>query len=216
MNVRVLLVDDHRLFRAGLHTAISRDSTVQVVGEAADGAEGVEMARQLQPDVVLMDIQMPVLNGIEATKQIAQELPNVKVLLLTMYKEGKLPVEALRAGAVGYLHKDDEPANLLKAIHSVAAGEAFLTPLLARQVLAKLHKRQTKALSQTTAPQDQLTEREMDLLRFVAAGMSNREIAQEMSLSDSRIRNQLSELYRKIQVKGRAQAAAYAVEQMLT
>lgn len=216
MNVRLLLVDDHRLVREGLLRTISTDSAVQIVGEAADGAQGIEMARQLRPDVVLMDIQLPVLNGIEATKQITKELPDVNVLILSMYKEDRFPVAALRAGALGYLHKDDDSESLLKAIRSVAAGEAFLTPLLAKQVLAKLHRRRVNGIAQPIDPTDQLTEREMDLLRLVAEGLSNKQIAQELSLSDSRVRNQLSELYRKIQVKGRAQAAAYAVEQMLT
>lgn len=215
MNIRLLLVDDHRLVREGLLRTISTDSAVQIVGEAADGAQGIEMARQLRPDVVLMDIQLPVLNGIEATKQITKELPDVNVLILSMYKEGRFPVAALRAGALGYLHKDDDSESLLKAIRSVAAGEAFLTPLLAKQVLTKLHRRRVNGSVQPIDPTDQLTEREMDLLRLVAQGLSNKEIAQELSLSDSRVRNQLSELYRKIQVKGRAQAAAYAVEQML-
>lgn len=215
MSVRVLLVDDHQLVRLGLRTAISRDSTMQVIGEATDGAEGVEMARRLRPDVVLMDIQMPVLNGIEATRQITQELPDVKVLILTMYNEGNLPMEALGAGAVGYLHKDDDPAMLLQAIHKVAEGEGFLTPLLARQVLAKLHRNQQGTISQTTEAEILLTEREIELLRLVAAGLINKQIAQQLSLSEFSVRNQLSELYQKIQVKSRAQAAAYAVERRL-
>lgn len=215
MSVRVLLVDDHQLVRLGLRTAISRDTTIQVVGEAVDGAEGVEMTRQFCPDVVLMDIQMPVLNGIEATRQIAHEMPEVKVIMLTMYNEGKLPMEALRAGAVGYLHKDDDPAMLLQAIHKVAEGEGFLTPMLARQVLAKLHRSQEDAISQTTEAVILLTEREIELLRLVSAGSINKQIAQQLSLSEFSVRNQLSELYQKIQVKSRAQAAAYAVERKL-
>lgn len=215
MTVRVLLVDDHNLMRLALRTAISRDTTIQVVGEAVNGAEGVELARQLRPDVVLMDIQLPVLNGVEATRQIAKEMPEVKVIMLTMYNEGKLPLEALRVGAVGYLHKDDNPTQILEAIHTVAAGEAFLTPQLARQVLGRFHKSDESEQEKSMGESRRLTPREVTLLQLVKEGLSNKEIARHLGLSDSRVRNQLSDVYQKIQVSGRTQAAMYADEQEL-
>lgn len=215
LSVRVLLVDDHNLMRLALHTTISRDPTIQIVGEAADGVNAVELAHRLRPDVVLMDLQLPVLSGVEATRQIAQELPDVKVIMLTMYKEGELPLEALRVGAVGYLHKDDEPAQILQAIHTVAEGQAFLTPQLARQVLAQFHRGDENPPQVPTGAKPYLTPREIELLRLVKEGLSNKEIARQLGLSDSRVRNQLSEVYQKIEVSGRTQAAMYAVEQEL-
>ncbi len=139
-------------------------------------------------------------------------MPPVLNGLLTMYKEENQALEALRVGALGYLHKDADPAELLEAIHTVARGEAFLTPQLARRVLAKLHKNDEIPQSE---PRTTLSEREVSLLRLVAKGLSNKEIAEELGLSESRIRNQLSDLYHKIQVSGRTQAAMYAVEQSL-
>lgn len=215
MSIRVLLVDDHKYLRMGLNTAISRDSTVQVVGEAADGAEGVEMAHRLRPDVVLMDIQLPVLNGIEATRQIVRELPDVKVIMLTMYKEENQELAALRVGALGYLHKDSDPSDLLKAIHTVAGGAAFLTPQSVHRVLTKLHSEEENAQPALQEPRIALTDRETDLLRLLGKGLSNKEIARQLTLSESHIRNQLSGLYPKIQVSGRIQAAMYAVAQRI-
>lgn len=215
MSVRVLLVDDHEYLRLGLHTALRKDSRVQVVGEAADGAEGVEMARQLRPDVVLMDIQMPVLNGIEATRQIVREMPDTKVIMLTMHKEENQELAALRVGALGYLHKDSEPADLLRAIHTVANGAAFLTPQSVHRVLSKLQSVENNVVSEELEPSISLSKREIELLGLLGRGLSNKEIAQQLSLSESRVRNQLSDLYQKIQVSGRAQAAVYAVEQRL-
>ena len=148
MSIRVLLVDDHKLTRLGLQTALSRDQDIQVVGEAVDGATAIELARQLHPDVVLMDIQLPGLNGVEATRQIVQELPDVKVIMLTMYREEQQAVEALRVGAMGYLHKDADPDELLDAIRTVAAGQAVMTPELATRILGALQRMQGQDLVQ--------------------------------------------------------------------
>ena len=136
MSIRVLLVDDHQMLRVGLCTMIGEASDIEVVGEAADGATAVELTRRLQPDVVLMDIQLPGLNGVEATRRIVREMPEVKVVMLTMYREENQALEALRVGAMGYLHKDTNHDELLGTIRSVAAGEAMLTPQLAARVLS--------------------------------------------------------------------------------
>ena len=160
MSIRVLLVDDHKLTRLGLQTALSRDQGIQVVGEAVDGATAVELARQLRPDVVLMDIQLPGLNGVEATRRIVQELPDVKVIMLTMYREEQQAVEALRVGAMGYLHKDADPDELLDAIRTVAAGQAVMTPELATRVLGTLQRMQGQDLAQAEPAGAKLSERE--------------------------------------------------------
>jgi DNA-binding NarL/FixJ family response regulator len=214
MSVRVLLVDDHALVRSGLQTTLEKDSRVQVIGGAANGAEGVEMARALRPDIVLMDIQMPVLNGIEATKQIVREIPETRVIMLTMYQEENQELAALRVGALGYVHKDSNPEDLLRAVHAVAQGDPFLSPQSTRRVLSEL-----RAAGDTGQPSntgDSITARETALLHCLARGLSSKEIARELSLSDPRVRTLLSDLYAKIGVNGRAQAAAYAVKHKLT
>ncbi|MBF6611572.1 MAG: response regulator transcription factor [Chloroflexi bacterium] len=215
MSIRVLLVDDHQLTRLGLKTALSRDQDIQIVGEAADGATAVELTRQLRPDVVLMDIQLPGLNGVQATGRIVQELPDVKVIMLTMYQEEQLTVEALRMGAKGYLHKDADPDELLDTIKTVAAGQAVMTRELATRMLSELQRLQGQELTQSELAGEKLTEREVILLRLVAQGRSNKEISTRVGISESRVRNQLSEIYRKIQVQDRTQAAMYAVEKGL-
>ena len=215
MSIRVLLADDHQMLRVGISTLIRQDPAIQIVGEAADGATAVELARRLQPDVVLMDIQMPGLNGVDATRRIVREMSDVKVIMLTMYKEENQGLEALRVGAMGYLHKDANAAELLDTIRSVAAGEAVLSRQLATRLLATLRTTQENDHVQAGSVGTYLTEREIILLRAVAQGRTNKEIAEQLSLSESRVRNQLSEIYRKIQVGGRSQAAAYAVEKGL-
>ena len=213
MIIRIILVDDHTLVRSGLKTTLEKDPDVQVVGEAANGAEGVELARRLRPDIVLMDIQMPILNGIEATRQIVHEMPEIKVIMLTMYKEENQELSALRVGALGYVNKDSNPADLLNAVHVVANGDAFLTPQSTRRMLNTLQS----SRGNVDAPPDRefLTEREIELLRYLAKGFSSKQIAHELSLSNSHVRNLLSALYVKLGVNGRAQATAYAVEMKL-
>ncbi len=215
MSIRVLLVDDHQMLRVGLRTLIGRDPGIEIVGEASDGATAVELTRRLQPDVVLMDIQLPGLNGVEATRRIVREMPGVKVIMLTMYREENQALEALRVGAMGYLHKDTDPDELLGTIRSVAAGQATLTPQLAAGVLKMLHNIEEYDQVQTYTAKTELTEREILLLRAVARGQSNKEMAAELGLSIFTVRNQLSDIYRKIQVADRTQAAIYAVEKGL-
>ncbi len=218
MSIRVLLVDDHKLIRMGLQTAIGRDPDIQIVGEASDGVTAVELARSLRPDVVLMDIQLPGMNGVEATRQIVRDLPGVKVIMLTMYREENQALEALRVGAMGYMHKDADPDELLDAIRTVAMGQAVLTPQLAARVLVTLQRTEEQDHAQTEPAESaeaKLTEREVTLLRSVARGLSNKEIGEELGISDSRVRNQLSDIYRKIQVADRTQAAMYAVRRGL-
>ncbi len=199
MNVRVLLADDHQLIREALHTMITqRDPSISMVGEAENGARAVLLAHELRPDVVLMDVEMPVLNGVEATKQIVGELPNIKVLMLTMYNDPQQVVEALRLGARGYLHKNTEIDAVVHAIHAVHRGEFVVPAQLTTQVFTTLIKEKT--------PND-LTERQVSLLRLVAAGHTDKEIAHELNISPSRVRNQLSEIYQKLGVSNRTQAA---------
>jgi NarL family two-component system response regulator LiaR len=213
MSIRVLLVEDHELVRSGIQTMLEKDPGVEVVGGAANGAEGVEMTRRFRPDIVLMDIQMPILNGIDATKQILRELPNTKVIMLTMHNAETHDLQALNAGAVGYVHKNTNPDDLLRAVHAVANGDPYLSPQSTRRVLSELQGAGNKG--QSSAKSESLTEREIDLLRYLARGLSSKEMAGELSLSNARVRTLLSELYAKLGVNGKAQAAAYAVEKKL-
>jgi DNA-binding NarL/FixJ family response regulator len=160
-----------------------------------------------------MDITLPVLDGIEATRQIVRELPDTKVIVLTAHDPETNDVQAVSAGAMGYLHKNTDPEELLKAVHTVANGELFLSPASTRRVLNKLHHGEN---GQASPDGVRLTERDKKLLRWLAQGLQDKEIAQELLLSESRVRNLLSALYAKLRVRGRAQAAAYAVEHKLT
>lgn len=216
MSIRVLLADDHQVLRVGITTLLSQDRDIDIVGEAVDGAMAVELARRLQPDVVLMDIEMPGLNGVEATRRIVREVPDVKVIMLTMYQEENQGLEALRVGAMGYLCKTARRDELLHTIRTAAAGEAVLSRSLAARVLATLRSTAEHDQAQAEHEGVQLTEREIILLRAVAQGLTNRQIADQVSLSESRVRNLLSEIYRKLQVAGRVQAAKYALEKGLT
>ena len=212
MSTRVLIVDDHQVLRVGLITLLGRDPNIQVVGEADDGTMAVELARRLRPGVVLMDIQLPGLNGVEATRRIVREMPDVKVIMFTMYRDENQALEALRLGAMGYLNKDANPNEILDAIRTVAEGKAVLAPELAARVLLTLHRTERPDDAQSEAKGVELTEREITLLRAVAQGMNNKQIAKQVGLSESRVRNQLSEIYSKLQVADRTQAAVYAVE----
>jgi DNA-binding NarL/FixJ family response regulator len=213
MNIRILLVDDHKLVRVGLCMVLEQDSSIQIVGEAVDGATAIELAHRLHPDVVLMDIQLPGLNGVEATRRIVHDLPHVKVIMLTMYREENQALEALRVGAMGYLHKDAEPQEVLDMIRAVAGGDAVLSPQLAARVLITLQESVGRNPVRSGSAGVHLTEREVALLRLVAQGLSNKKIGEVLGISGSRVRNQLSEVYRKIQVADRTQAALYAAQQ---
>jgi DNA-binding NarL/FixJ family response regulator len=213
MNVRVLLVEDHELVRSGIKTMLEKDPRVEVVGDAANGAEGVEMTRRLRPDIVLMDIEMPILNGIEATRQIVRVVPETKVIMLTMHDAETHDLQALNAGAVGYVHKNTNPDDLLRAVHTVAKGDPYLSPQSTRRMLSEWQGAAGKGQSSNRG--DSLTERERDLLRCLVQGLSSKQIAGELSLSDPRVRALLSDLYSKLGVNGKAQAAAYAVEHRL-
>jgi DNA-binding NarL/FixJ family response regulator len=215
MSIRVLLADDHQVLRVGITTLISQERDIDIVGEAADGATAVELARRLQPDVVLMDIEMPGLNGVEATRRIVREMPGVKVVMLTMYQEENQGLEALRVGAMGYLCKTAKRDELLDTIRTAAAGEAVLSRSLATRVLAILRSPVEHDQARAEPAGVELTEREIILLRAVAQGLTNKQIADQVSLSESRVRNLLSEIYRKLQVAGRVQAATYAIEKGL-
>ena len=205
--ISVLVVDDHTVVRKGLCSLLSAPKYgIDVVGEATNGQEAIKKARQLQPQVILMDLVMPELDGLQAIRTIGVENPEARILVLTSYAEDDLVLKAIDAGALGYLMKDASPEELVSTIHSVNLGHMSLPPDLARKVL--LHSQQPPA-----GPLDnQLTAREMDVLGCVARGYSNKQIAVELSVSTSTVRTHVSNLLRKLGLENRTQLSIYARE----
>lgn len=209
MTLRLLIVDDHRLFRQGLRQICEVKGGYLVAGEAENGREAVEMAVQLKPDVVLMDIQMPEMDGVEATRQICLQLPETRVIILTMYRQDSYVFEAIKAGARGYLLKDVDGTDLLEAIETVHRGEALINAGLAARVLEEF-RRQSQAPEEGEKT-EALTPGERDILVWLAQGLDNAAIARQLSLSEKTITNRLSDIYSKLHVNNRTQAALYAL-----
>jgi len=209
--IRVLLADDHTIFRKGLREIIDRQSDMTVVGEAKDGVEAVNNAEKLVPDIILMDIKMPRLDGIGAAHLITERDPEVSVIILTMYLEDEYVFEAIRAGAHGYIPKDAGLEKMLEAIRAVHCGEIRIDSTIASKALMKLCRK-------AEGPQERiisLTKREKEILSFVVKGARNREIAEELLLSEQTVRNRLSGIFKKLGVRNRTEAALYAVREGL-
>jgi DNA-binding NarL/FixJ family response regulator len=204
--VRVLVADDHPVFRSGLLTALALSPSVEVVGEAATGAEAVEAAARLDPDVVVMDLHMPDLNGIDATRQIVAARPHIGVLVLTMFEDDESVFAAMRAGARGYLLKGAGPEEIGRAIEAVGQGEAIFGASIARQVIAFI------SAPQPREPFPELTARERELLELIAQGWSNARIAQHFVLSTKTVRNHVSNILTKLSLPDRSQAIVRARE----
>ena len=208
--VRVLVADDQTLFRAGLVRLLEEDPRVEVVGQAGDGAEAVDLAGRLRPDVVLMDLRMPNVDGIEATRRIAAEYPEVRVLLLTVLDADNNVIQALKAGASGYILKDSRPDSIVSSLLAVMAGERVMASAVANRVL--------EMLTGTTTPKefyDGLTSREIEILKLLAGGMANKQIAYRLKISEKTVRNHVSNMYEKLGIYDRSQAVLYAVRKGL-
>jgi DNA-binding NarL/FixJ family response regulator len=210
VTVRVLLADDDQLIRAGLRALLSADPEIEVIGEASDGELAVYLAQRLQPDVVLMDIRMPRLDGIAATRRVTASQPDVRVVVLTTFALDEYVYDALRAGASGFLLKD-APADLLRhAVHAAAHGEAMLSPRIASMLIAPFAAQRRRA--DPPAGYDQLTPREHDVLGLIARGWSNIEIAQALHVSAGTIKSHITPLLAKLGLRDRAQAIVLAHE----
>lgn len=207
--IRVIIADDHVLFREGTRNLIEQEPDIEVVGEASDGEEAVEMVTRLQPHIVLMDIAMPKVNGIEATRQIKAHHPAIAVLILTAYDNDQYIVALLEAGAAGYLLKNVSGKELVNAIRAVHDGEAVLHPAIARKVLNRLSA-PGREIGGVASPQD-LSEREIEILRLAAKGMSNQEIAKRLFLSRRTIQSHLVNIFRKMDVGSRTEAILQAL-----
>jgi NarL family two-component system response regulator LiaR len=210
--IRVLLTDDHAIVRKGVRALLATERDIQVVGEACDGEEAVAQAEALRPDVILMDLVMPKLDGIEAISQIMSTLPSTRILVLTSFAADEKVFPAIKAGALGYLLKDSGPEELVGAIRQVHRGEPSLEPSIARKVLLELSHPPT----QKSLTVDPLTERELDILRLVAQGCSNKEIALKLSLSELTVRTHVSNILGKLHLASRTQAALYALQKGIT
>lgn len=205
--VRLLLADDHRMFRQGLRELIERKTTFEVVGEARTGREVLAQIDTLQPDIVLLDIQMPDLDGIAVARQLADSHPTIMIIMLTMHRQDQHLLDAIKAGVKGYLLKDADAEELLAVIQRVAQGESALDPALTAQVFAAVrHPPPQLDIIET------LTERERDVLRLLAGGHDNRAIAAQLYLSEKTVGNRLSEIFQKLNVTNRTQAALLAVQ----
>ena len=214
MTTSVLLVDDQPLLRTGFRMILSAETDLRVVGEAGDGASAVELARRLRPDVVLMDIRMPGMDGIQATRALAGpgvEDP-VKVLILTTFGLDEYVIESLRAGASGFLLKDAPPEDLVEAIRIVAAGEALLAPSVTRRLLDRVASRLPPANEDTIPALSQLTERELEVLKLMARGLSNAEIAEKLVVSETTVKTHVSRVLAKLDLRDRVQAVILAYE----
>jgi DNA-binding NarL/FixJ family response regulator len=213
MTIRVLLVDDQALFREGLRTLLSVWPDLLVVGEANNGQEALAMAEAVQPDVVLMDLRMPVLDGVAATRQLLAIRPLTKVIVLTTFDDDEHVFDGLRAGAVGYLLKDVPSEKIVEAIRAAAQGQSFLQPSVAAKVVAEFAR--LAAISPTPTPQplvEPLSERELEILALLAAGDSNKEIAQQLYITEGTVKNHITSILGKLGVRDRTQAALKARE----
>ncbi|HEX9015408.1 MAG TPA: response regulator transcription factor [Chloroflexota bacterium] len=208
--IRVLIVDDHAIVRKGIRALLDLQAELEAAGEAANGREAVEMAERLRPDVVLMDLVMPEMDGIEATRQISASLPDARILVLTSFAADDKVFPAIKAGALGYLLKDSGPEELVQAIRQVHRGESSLHPAIARKVLREL----TNPPERPASP-DSLTDRELDVLKLLARGLGTQEIAERLVITEATARTHVSNILSKLHVSSRTQAALYALREGL-
>ena len=210
-SIRVLIVDDHAIVREGQMALIDTEPGMEVVGEAQDGFEAIEMTDKLQPDVILMDLEMPRKGGIEAIGEIKAENPDARILVLTSYTEDEKVYSAIKAGAQGYLLKDSSPNEILAAIRQVHQGETSMRPSIAEKLMRELQR--SSNLKPTVDP---LTEREVEILKLVAQGLPNQEIAEQLVISERTVRTHVTNILSKLHLANRTQAALYALREGLT
>jgi len=208
-SIRLLIADDHQLLRRGLRQICEPLGGVEVVGEAGNGQEAVDLACRLKPDVILMDISMPVLDGVRATRSITENNPSARVIILTMHQQDRYVLDAIKVGARGYLLKDIDEQELIAAVRAVHRGEVMINPSLAARVLDEF-RRLSQAVPEIEDI-EKLTRGEMDVLRLVAQGVGNKTIAERLALSKRTVANRLSNVYRKLRISNRTQAALFAL-----
>lgn len=213
--ISILIADDHMLLRQGIKNVLELEPDLTVIGEAADGEEAVRQALELQPDIILLDINMPRLSGLEAIKHMKAAQVHFKVIILSIHDDENYVIEVVKSGAAGYLLKDVEPTMLVKAIRAVYEGESFIYPTLAKKLFGEINRREDrKELTILTdmRKEERLTYREIEVLQLICQGMSNMEIAQKLFLSEKTVKNHLTNIFRKINVSDRTQAVLYAIK----
>ena len=212
MTIRTLVVDDQSMVRAGLRMLLAEEPDIEVVAEAGNGLDAIAQAARFRPEVILMDIRMPELDGLEATRRILAADATAKVLILTTFNLDDYVYEALRAGASGFVLKDDPPEQLIAAVRTIAAGDALLSPLVTRNVIAHFTRLQRQPPPRAM---ETLTSRELDVYRLIASGLSNAEIGRELFISDTTVKTHVTRLLQKLQVRDRAQAIVIAYQSNL-
>lgn len=213
--IRVLICDDHALFRRGLSMVLESEEGIEVVGEAEDGSDAIAQASELTPDVVLMDVRMPNVSGIEATRSIAEAVPSAKILVLTVSDEEDDLYDAIKAGATGYLLKEISIEEVATAIRAVMTGQSLISPSMASKLLTEFTSLARKADERQAVPTPRLTDRELEVLKLVAQGMSNREIAGELYISENTVKNHVRNILEKLHLHSRMEAVVYAVREKL-
>ena len=213
--VKVLIVDDHSLFRRGIADVLSSASDLKVVGEAVDGLEGIEKARQLMPDVILMDLNMPNCSGLEAIQALQVEIPDINVLILTVSEMEEDLFTSIKYGAKGYLLKNAEPDELIQDIYHVARGESIILPLMATKLLTEFQNLSSGKKKKSDEDTTGLSPREKEVLQLVAKGATNREIADSLFISENTVKTHLQNIMEKLHLANRSQAAAYAIQKGL-
>jgi len=213
--IRVLIADDQPLFRRGLWVVLGTDDRIEVVAEAENGEEAIARAVELVPDVILMDVRMPRVNGIEAARVISQQVPTTKIIMLTVSDEEDDLYEAIKAGATGYLLKEISVEQVAEAIRAVVQGHSLITPSMASKLLTEFQKLSTKNEGAAQVPSPTLTPRELEVLKQVATGMSNREIGDQLFISENTVKNHIRNILEKLQLHSRMEAVMYAVRERL-
>ncbi len=206
--MKVVICDDQAIVRDGLELLLKLEKDIEVVGLAQDGAQAIEQAAKCSPDLVLMDLKMPGMNGVEATRQICAQYPAIKILVLTTFDDDKWVFDAIRAGAAGYLLKDTPREKVLEAIRGTVTGKAYLDPGIAGKIMGRVANQQEQP---PTLIAEKLTERELDVLRLISHGLTNSDIAERLSLSEGTVRNHVSAIFSKLDVSDRTQAAIIAI-----
>ncbi len=210
--VKVLIVDDHVVFRLGLRQLLQGRNDIEVVSEAGSGSEAIEQARETHPDVVIMDVRMPSMSGIEATRRLKQEMPEVGVIMMSALDSDAEVFDAIEAGANGYILKDEDPDNLVEAVANASAGKAYLPPSIAKRVMQRVADSLSSPPVRQRGGGAALSERETTVLRLLAQGRRNREIARMLNISERTVGNHIVNIYNKLHIKDRAQAVIYAVQ----
>ncbi len=213
--IRVLVVDDHALFRRGLEMVLEQEPDIEVVGEAGDGGQAVQRSIETAPDIVLMDVRMPKGSGIEACRAIKDAVPSAKIIMLTISDEEVDLYEAIKAGATGYLLKEISIEEVASAIRAVQNGQSLISPSMASKLLTEFASMVKRSDEKAQVPTPRLTDREMEVLRLVARGLNNRDIAKELFISENTVKNHVRNILEKLQLHSRMEAVVYAVREKL-